>query len=383
MDNNGNRFQTGNILLISLTHFVHDVYSSFLAPILPLLIEKIGMSYTLAGFLTVVQRLPSLLNPIIGLAADKVSVKYLVIFSPSVTVIVMSLLGIAPSYGYLLILLFIMGISASGFHVPAPVIIRQISGKRIGKGMSFFMFGGELARSIGPLVILGGVSIWTLEGTYKLIPFGLIASIFLFFKFRKIEFKSASVQIKSKNVFKTFKNHLPLFSLIFGISFFITIAKGTISTFLTVYLTESGTDLWFAGISLSIFQLAGAAGTFFAGTISDKIGRKKILVISSSLIPILLFLFIILPKVVSIITLVLLGFFLFAFTPVMLAMVNEKESELPTFINGVFMTINFLTSAITISLVGLSADYFSLDTTYYLSAFLCIGAIPFVLKIKN
>jgi MFS transporter, FSR family, fosmidomycin resistance protein len=383
MDNNGNKFQTGNILLISLTHFVHDVYSSFLAPILPLLIEKLSMSYTLVGMLTVVQRLPSLLNPVIGLVADKISVKFLVIFSPAVTVVVMSLLGVAPSYVFLLILLFIMGISASTFHVPAPVIIKQISGARIGKGMSFFMLGGELARSVGPLVILGGVSLWGLEGTYKLIPFGLAASILLFFRFRNIKMQQTSLQIKGKNVINTFKNHQSLFLMIFGILFFISIAKGTITTFLTVYLTESGSNLWFAGISLSIFQFAGAVGTFLAGTISDKIGRKKVLIISSMFIPFLLFLFIILPNVVSLLALILLGFFLFAFTPVMLAMVNEKKSELPTFINGVFMTINFLTSAITISLVGLSADYFSLNTTYYLSALLSIGAIPFVLLIKE
>ncbi|MCB0751178.1 MAG: hypothetical protein KDC52_06875 [Ignavibacteriae bacterium] len=47
------------------------------------------------------------------------------------------------------------------------------------------------------------------------------------------------------------------------------------------------------------------------------------------------------------------------------------------------MTINFLTSAITISLIGISADYLSLHTTYFISALLGFGSIPFVLKIKS
>ncbi len=381
--NNTNKFQTGNIFLISLAHFIHDVYSSFLAPILPLLIEKLSMSYTLAGFLTIAQRLPSLFNPLVGLLADKVSLKYFVIFSPSITVVVMSLLGLAPSYIFLIIILLVMGVSASMFHVPAPVMIKHIAGDRIGKGMSFFMLGGELARSVGPIVILGGVSLWGLEGTYRLIPFGLVASIALFFRFKNITVKKSTEEIKTKKVVLAIKKSLPLFIIIFGIIFFNSILKGTLTTFLAVYLTDKGESLWYAGISLSIFQFAGAAGTFFSGTISDKIGRRKILIIASFLNPGLLFLFIISNTIVSFFILLLLGFFLFSFTPVLLALVNESTSEFPTFLNGIFMTINFLTSAVAIAIIGFSADMLSLHTTYLLSAVTGLGTIPFVFMLKK
>ncbi len=381
--NNNSKFQTGNIFLISFAHFIHDVYSSFLAPILPLLIEKLSMSYTLAGFLTIAQRLPSLFNPLVGLLADKVSLKYFIIFSPSITVIVMSLLGLAPSYILLIVVLLIMGFSASMFHVPAPVMIKHIAGNRIGKGMSFFMLGGELARSVGPIVILGGVSLWGLEGTYRLIPFGLVASIALFIRFKNITVKKSTEEIKTKKVVLAFKKSLPLFIIIFGIIFFNSILKGTLTTFLAVYLTDKGESLWYAGISLSIFQFAGAAGTFFSGTISDKIGRRKILIIASFLNPALLFLFIISNTIVSFFILLLLGFFLFSFTPVLLALVNESTSEFPTFLNGIFMTINFLTSAVAIAIIGFSADMLSLHTTYLLSAVIGLGTIPFVFMLKK
>ncbi|MEE9431472.1 MAG: MFS transporter [Melioribacteraceae bacterium] len=381
--NSPKKFQTGNILLISFAHFIHDVYSSFLAPILPLLIEKFSMSYTLAGLLTIAQRLPSLFNPFIGLMADKISLKYFVILSPSITVIAMSLLGLAPSYIFLIIILLTMGVSASMFHVPAPVMIKQIAGERIGKGMSFFMLGGELARSVGPLVILGGISLWGLEGTYKLIPFGLLASIFLYFKFRNLFIPQASIKIETKKVWGAFRKALPLFIIILGITFFNSIIKGTLTTFLAVYLTDKGESLWYAGIALSIFQFAGAGGTFFSGTISDKIGRRKVLLISSFLNPILFYFFIITNSVFSFVFLILLGFFIFAFTPVLMALVNESKSEFPTFLNGIFMTINFLTSAITISIIGFSADWFSMQTTYLFAAVIGFGTIPFVLRLKK
>ena len=66
---NDQNFETGKILALSIGHFIHDVYSSFLAPLLPLLIEKLSMSLTQAGFLSTVMQIPALLNPYIGLNA--------------------------------------------------------------------------------------------------------------------------------------------------------------------------------------------------------------------------------------------------------------------------------------------------------------------------
>ncbi len=381
--NKEKKFETGNVILISIVHFVHDVYSSFLAPLLPLLIEKLSMSYSQAGFLTVIQRLPSLLNPFVGILADKISVKLFVISAPAITVIAMSLIGVAPSYTFLAIILLVMGFSASMFHVPAPVMIRKIAGNRVGKGMSFFMLGGELARSVGPIVILGAVSLWGLEGTYKLIPFGLIASIILYGRFRNLTITSKVESKETKKIIKVLKQYSSLLFVIIGILFFTSIIKASIATFLTVYLTDQGESLWYSGFALSIFQLSGAIGTFFSGTFSDRVGRRKVLITAALANPILLFLFIFSSGVLSLLLLVIMGFFLFAFTPVLLAIVNQSKSEFPTFLNGVFMTINFLTGAVTVSLIGFSADLFSLHTTYYISSILGLLVIPFVLKINS
>ena len=103
---NPKKFQTGKVFSISFAHLVHDVYSSFLAPILPLLIEKFGLNYTLASVMSIAQRAPNILNPFVGIIADKYPVRMFVILTPLITAISMSLLGIAPSYVMLCILLF-------------------------------------------------------------------------------------------------------------------------------------------------------------------------------------------------------------------------------------------------------------------------------------
>ena len=157
-------FQTEQVLTISSGHFVHDVYSAFLAPLLPLLIEKMSLTLTLAGSLSAFMQLPAILTPFIGHLADKYNLRYLVIIAPALTATVMSAMGLAPNYATLALLLILAGISSALFHAPAPAMVGQISGKRVGKGMSWFMGGGELARTVGPLVAVWAVSLLGVGG---------------------------------------------------------------------------------------------------------------------------------------------------------------------------------------------------------------------------
>ena len=320
------QFQTGNVIVISFAHMLHDVYSSFLAPILPLLIDKHGFSYTIAGLLSVIQRLPSLLNPFVGILADKISIRYFVIISPALTATVMSLLGLAPHYVILMILCFLMGISATMFHVPAPVMIKHIAGERIGKGMSYFMLGGELARTLGPLTILGAVSLWGLEGTYRLIPFGILSSLILHIKFKNIKVADNFKKRNNKTgISQTLVHVLPFFANITLVIFFRASMFSALTFFLPIYMTSKGSSLWMSGISLSILQFAGAAGTLCCGTISDKIGRIKSLLILLTLAPVIMLVFISVDGILTIPLLIVLGFILFASNPVLLALVQDID----------------------------------------------------------
>ena len=380
-ETNNSKFQFKNVFTISFAHFAHDVYTAFLAPVLPLIIEKLSISYSMVGLLKVIGSIPSLLNPFIGLLADRIKLRYLVIITPAVTTIVMSLIGLAPVYSLLAILIFFSGLSSTFFHVPAPVLIRKVSGNKIGKGMSFFMVGGEIARTLGPIIILAAVSYWGLEGTYRLIPFGLITTLILFFKFRKINI-SDDIKKESKAV-QTFKKYIPFFIVISGIMFFRASMKTAVTFYLPTYMNESGSSLWLAAIALSVIQLAGTVGTLFAGTISDKIGRKTSLIIITAVTPFLMWLFIFSGPQYTYIILIVLGFFLFASSPVILAMVNEIESDRPAFINGIFMTLNFAISSICVMIVGFLTDKYGFEISYKITAYLAFGSLPFALMLKS
>ncbi|MFH2144208.1 MAG: MFS transporter, partial [Bacteroidota bacterium] len=277
---------------------------------------------------------------------------------------------------------FFVGLSSALFHVPSPVMMKKVSEKNVGVGMSLFAVGGELARTIGPIIILGAISLWGFEGTYRLIPLGIISSGFLFFSLRKIEV-SEETKKKSSKISTTIKDFMPLIIIILGFNFFTAIMKTSLTVYLPTYLNLKGESLWFAGISLSVFELAGVAGTLISGFISNKIGRKRLLVIVSLISPVLMYIFSQASTIFVFPVLVLLGLFIFASTPVILSLVVEVKSDRPSFINSIYMAISFAIGAIATILVGVMADKFNLQNTYEIASFVALGAVPFTMLLKE
>jgi len=374
-------FQKGRVLTMSAAHFVHDCYTAFLAPALPLIIDKLGISYGMTGLLAVIQRIPSLFNPLIGIVAERPVMRYMVIFSPALTAVFMSLIGVAPGYTFLAILLFFSGISSTLWHIPTPVIVRQLSGSRVGKGMSFYMGGGELARTAGPMVILGVISWWGLEGMWRMMPLGLAASAVLWFQFRKAHFTPSSSSRKHQegSYWKIFLRFSAAFALTGGFTLFQAGMKASLTYFLPTFLTSTGNSLHYSEIALTVIQLAGAMGAIFAGTISDKIGRYTTLLIISIATPLLTLLFLNLEGFWIFPVLLPLGFFLFAPTSVMLATVQELATEKKAFVNSIYMTLNFFVSVMVYPLVGAAIDRVGFLPTFRFIAFLGFGAILIVL----
>ncbi len=377
-------FQKSRVLSISAVHLVHDIYTSFLAPALPKIIDKLGMSYGMAGLLAVIQRIPSLFNPLMGIIAERPAMKYMLIFSPAISAIAMSLIGIAPSYIFLSVLLLVSGISSMMWHIPSPVMIKLFSGKRTGKGMSYYMVGGELARTIGPLVILGVIELWGLEGTWKMMPLGLLASLVLYLNFRKVKIEPSPKDHLEGNYWKIFRRYMPAFILTGGYTFFQAGMKASLTYYLPTFLTNNeGHTLVFADISLTVLQLAGAAGALFAGTISDRLGRSRTLLLISLISPLLMLVFLSLKGAWIIPVLIPLGFFLFAPTAVMMAMIQDLHTGKKAFVNAIYMTINFFISSMVIPMVGFITDHFGFEASYLAFNIAAFGAIGVVLYSMN
>ena len=374
------------IATVSIAHLVQDTYSAFLAPILPLLIEKLGMTLVMSAFLDIARKIPSLLNPFFGLLAERSDARYFVILSPAFTAVVMSLLGLANSYAMLIVLLFMAGITSTLFHIPSPGMIKASAGDKLGRGMSYFMVGGELARTLGPLIITGGVSLWGLEGTWRLMPFGIVASFILYYKLRNFEFveKKFAKRREKGDALREVKKFLALFSVMGSFMFFQSAMKMAVTLYLAIYLTQQGFSLWVASSALAVLQFFGVIGTFLSGNISDKIGRQKTLVIMSSGAAITMSLFIFSTTPYTMFPLLaLLGIFMFANGPIMLSIIHELDTKMPTFINSVYMSINFSVSSIVVLAMGGFGDTLGLKLTYNIATILAFFAIPFAMILNR
>lgn len=375
------QFKKADVLILSFAHLAHDTFSSILAPLLPLLIDKLGMTLSMSAFLDIIRRIPALFNPLLGVMAEKTGIKYLVILTPAITAVSMSLIGLANSFAMLFILLFVAGISAALFHIPSPVIVKEAAGNRVGMGMSFFMVGGELARTLGPLLAISAVSAWSLEELYRLMPIGIAASLLLYVKLRNLDVQRQVRKPKEKgDTHRLLRRYWPFFVVVGAFLCFQAAMKSALTLYLPVYLTGQGASLWYAGISLSVLQFFGVIGTLFAGSLSDKIGRRNTLIVSSIGSVITMALFILTRNIVL---LSILGLFLFASGPVLMASFQDSDSNMPTFMNSMYMFINFGVTSVMVFALGIVGDWIGLALTYKVCVVFALGTIPAALLLTT
>jgi len=376
------RFQTDDVLTISAAHAVHDTYTAFLAPLLPAFIANLALSKTEAGLLSVFMQGPSLLQPFIGHLADRVSLRYLVILAPSVTAAMMSLLGMAPGYGMLALFLMVAGLSSASLHAVAPVIAGNLSGRRLGRGMGFWMVGGELGRTLGPILIVSAVSLLGLEGTPWLMIGGFLASAILYVRLKDVPTQptNAGQGLPWRQALRSMGPLLlPLAGIIVARSFMVR----SLTTYLPTFLSEEGADLWLAGASLSLLEAGGVVGALLGGTMSDRLGRRLVLFISMLTAPFLMFAFLTTDGWLKFPLLLVMGFTALSVTPVIMALVQESFPENRALANGVYMSFSFILGSAVVVVLGAMGDLFGLRLAFTASAVITLLGLPLILLLPK
>ncbi len=374
-------FETGSVLTIVGGHFVNDTFTAFVAPLLPLVIERLSLTLTMAGTLTAMMQLPAILNPFIGYLADKISLRYFVIFAPAATATFIGLIGLAPNYLTLSILFILIGIAVAAFHAPTPAMIARVAGDRIGLGMSLYMGAGELGRTVGPIVAVSAVTAWGLEGIYRLIALGWGASLILLWRFRNIsssQYRSRTGNLRAElPKLRTF--FLPLLLVVLARSFL----NVSVTTYLPTFLNFEGASLKYAGTALAVLEGAGVVGALLSGTVSDRFGRKPVLLISFGLSSLLMFVFLSVSGWAVLPVLALLGFFSLAAQPVLLAMVQDTLPDNRATANGLYMGLTFLVRSVVLVTVGAAGDLLGLRTTFLISGAISVLGVVAILLLPG
>jgi len=293
----------------------------------------------------------------------------------------MCLMGLAPSYGVLAVILLTAGLSVSALHVSAPVLIHQVAGGNVGRGMSLFMVAGELARTVGPLIAVQVVSSYGLEGLWRMIPLALVSSLLLWWKLGQIEIERP--RKPPLHIFGVWSSMRRLLIGITGILIARAFMAGALTTFLPTFLYGEGQSLWRANISLSLLELAGAAGALASGTLSDYVGRRRVLTISVAASPPLMLLFLQTEGLAQLTVLALLGITMLSTAPVIMAMVLENAGDNPAAANGTYFMIGFAARALILLVVGALGDSIGLRAAYYWGAGFATLGLPFLLLLPK
>ena len=376
------KFQTREVLTIVTGHFVHDIFTAFVPPLLPLIREKLAVDYAAIGGLAVFMQIPSLLQPFIGHAADRISLRYFIILAPAVTASVCSLLGMANGYALLALLLFVGGLSSAAFHAPAPAMIGRISGNRVGTGMSFFMAAGELGRTVGPLLVIAAVSWFGLEGIWRVAVFGWMASVFLFWRLRGVSAKPAQGRLLSlQQMLPAARKVYPPLLWIMAARVFMSISM---TTYLPIFIQDvKGYEFEIAGLSLTLLEGAGVLGALTMGTASDWLGRRKILIVLFLVSPVLFLGFLNSSGWMLFALLLPLGFTMLSPSAVLLAVVQDSFRQNRALANGLFLMANFVIRSPALWLLGSVADRFGLENAFLMSGLIAFVGVPAILRLPE
>jgi FSR family fosmidomycin resistance protein-like MFS transporter len=151
-----------------------------------------------------------------------------------------------------------------------------------------------------------------------------------------------------------------------------------LSTYLPLFLKSEGSTLWFAGAALAIFEAAGMAGSLTAGSLSDRIGRRKVLAAAMAVATPLMAAFLLTSGSARLPLLVALGFSSLAIMPVMMALVSERYPENRALANGIYLGLSFLANSAATLVLGILADAFSLRIAFTVSTLLPLFGLPLV-----
>jgi MFS transporter, FSR family, fosmidomycin resistance protein len=273
------------ILALSFSHFLNDTMQSLVPAIYPMLKGSYGLSFAQIGLITLtMQTVSSLLQPMVGLFADRRPQPYSLAVGMGATLIGLLLLANAGSYLVLLLAATTVGAGSAVFHPEASRVARMASGGRHGLAQSLFQVGGNAGSALGPilaaLIVIprGQGSI----GWFSAVALLAMVVLFLVGNWHWKE-RAAPVRVRPARAVdnrpalsrrRVAWSVAILLALVFSKSFYTT----SLNTYYTFYLiSKFGLSVKEAQIYLFVFLASVAVGTLIGGPLGDRIGRKSVI----------------------------------------------------------------------------------------------------------
>ena len=312
------------VWVLSAGHLVADLYGPALPAIIALLVLQQGYSYLAAGLLiTVYNSVSSFAQPVIGWIHDRRGIGLPLGVSILISGLFIPLVGVAGDYLLILLCCAIAALGHAAFHPVALATTGRLSeDANRGRLLSYFVVGGNLGFALGPVAAGAALDVFGLPGTLLLaLPAIGIALLLRIFPPAGIG-GGRDPGSRSGEGSGQPRAWQPMAVLLAASSLRAVVIFGSVA-FLPAYLVVQGYDLLTANTLATAMLAAGVAGQMVGGTLSDRHGRKEIIVVGMALAIAGLAAFLSTGGWVSILCLLLFGFTLWSSFSVTLAIAHE------------------------------------------------------------
>ncbi|MDI7259973.1 MAG: MFS transporter [Thermodesulfobacteriota bacterium] len=311
------------LILLTAGHFVTDINTGALPAYLPFIKESLTLSYTMTAFIVLIFNVTSsVIQPVFGYFSDRWSAKWLLPTGCVIASLGLGFLGIGPSYGWVLLFAALGGLGQGSYHPEAFKTVNSLSGEKKASGISFFLVGGSLGLSVGPLLATLFFKYLGLKGSLLFLPPGIAMAI-IFLTTPSWRAKTSPPPHKSKTSLPPGSSRPGLFPM--TLLLLTVILRSTtqlsIKTFVPLYFIHSfQKDPLIVGKFLSTYLLAGTFGSLVGGVLADRYGYKRTVILSLGLTPFLLYLFFYTTGITSLVLLGIAGLVLSSSTAITMAM---------------------------------------------------------------
>lgn len=262
---------------LSTAHFINDIYTGMLNPIMPFIASKLGISMAIATVVLSVSHIcSSLLQPIFGFFADNILKRVFIFWGLLFTSVFISF---APGVSHLslLILFVILGsLGSSLFHPQALGFSVRFASSDAGKSMGVFIAMGTFGYSLGPVV---SALVTQFTGLHNMPYLALIGVFWALLMFNFVP------KISDKVTEKTHSEFVQAFKDIFSNSglkllILISVLKSLITTSSSILLPFLWRDMGYMpfkiGTALFAFSFMSGIGSFISRDIEKKAGAEKV-----------------------------------------------------------------------------------------------------------
>ena len=360
-------------------HLLVDGYSNIFAPLLPLLIPRLGLTLAAAGTLTMLFQLAASVSQVgFGHLADRWRPRFLLLAGPFVSVAVLSFAGYASSPAMLAAILIVGGLGGAAFHPPAAALAYRLGGDRPGLAMSVHITGGSLGFSLGPLVFAPFAQRFGLEWTPLLCVPGLLLVAVLLVRIPHVRFPHPE-----RHGLGALRPYARPLALLYSIVVLRTLTSIAFATFMPVMLTGLGMSLASSGSAVAAYLFASGIGGFLGGPAADRFGPRRVIALSLVLaVP-----FLVAATLTGgwqfVVLMALGGFFLQSTLPVNVTFGQALAPVSAATVSSLMMGFAWGTGGLSVPFVGMIADRIGIEATLRGLSFVPLAAAALALPLPE